>query len=84
MITKIRYNFLDFARHSGNIIYMKIKMKGFMLAILGIAGAVFVSTFDIIAGKPKNMIGPKSIIALIICVFLIAQGVILLFKKSKT
>ena len=62
---------------------MKIKTKGVILIIFGIAGAIFVSMFDIIAGKPENMIGPKSIIAIIICVLLIVQGIVSLLKKPK-
>ena len=63
---------------------MKIKTKGFILVILGIMGVIFVSTFDIIVGKPRNMIGPKSIIGILTCGFLIIIGVISLFKKPKT
>lgn len=62
---------------------MKIKTKGIILVILGIAGVIFISTFDIIVGKPKNIIGPKSIAAFIICAFLIIQGLISSFKKPK-
>jgi hypothetical protein len=62
---------------------MKIKTKGFILIVLGIAGAIFVSTFDIIAGKPKNMIGPKSIAALLFCALLIIKGAISFFKKPQ-
>jgi hypothetical protein len=62
---------------------MKIKTKGFILVIFGIMGVIFVSTFDIIVGKPRNMIGPKSIIGILMCVFLIIIGVISLFKKPK-
>lgn len=62
---------------------MKMKTKGVILVILGIAGVIFTSTFDIIAGKPKNMIGPKSIVGFIICAFLIIRGLISLFKKPK-
>jgi len=60
-----------------------MKTKGPVLIVLGVAGAIFVSTFDIIAGKAENYIGPKSIIALIVCALLIVQGVISLLKKPK-
>ena len=62
---------------------MNAKTKGVILVILGILGAIFVSTFDIIVGKARNYIGPKSIIALIICALFIIQGVIFLTKKPK-
>ena len=62
---------------------MKIKTKGFILVILGIMGVIFVLTFDIIVGKPRNMIGPKSIIGILTCGILIIIGVISLFKKPK-
>jgi len=62
---------------------MKIKTKGVILIVLGIAGAIFVSMFDIIAGKPKNIIGPRSIIAFLVCAFLITQGVISFLKKPR-
>jgi len=60
-----------------------MKTKGPLLIVLGVVGAIFVSTFDIIAGKAENYIGPKSIIALIVCALLIVQGVISLLKKPK-
>ena len=60
-----------------------MKTKGLVLIVLGAVGAIFVSTFDIIAGKAENYIGPKSIIALIICALLMIQGVISLLKKPK-
>lgn len=62
---------------------MKTKTKGALFIVLGIAGAVFVSIFDIIAGKPENMIGPKSIGALVICGLLIIRGAAFLLKKPK-
>ncbi len=61
----------------------KMKTKGLILIILGVVGAIFTSAFDIIMGKPKNYIGPKSIIALIVCGLLIIQGTIRLLKKPK-
>ena len=60
-----------------------MKTKGLILIIMGVLGAIFVSTFDIIMRKPRNYIGPKSIIALIICGLLIIQGIISLLKKPK-
>jgi len=51
--------------------------------MLGVVGIVFTSTFDIIAGKAENYIGPKSIIAIIICGLLIILGIIFLLKKPK-
>jgi hypothetical protein len=62
---------------------MNMKTKGLILIILGIVGIVFISTFDIIAGKAENYIGPKSQIALTICGLLIIQGIISLLKKPK-
>ena len=61
-----------------------MKTKGLILIILGVVGAIFTSTFDIIAGKAENYIGSKSIIALIICGLLIILGIISLLKKLKT
>ena len=60
-----------------------MKTKGLILIIMGVLGAIFVSTFDIIMRKPRNYIGPKSMIALTICVLLIIQGIISLLKKPK-
>jgi hypothetical protein len=55
---------------------MKVKTKGIALIVLGILGAIFVCTFDIIVGKPVNDIsGPKSIFALIVCGILIIAGI---------
>ncbi|MBU1911969.1 MAG: hypothetical protein KKB22_00340 [Candidatus Omnitrophica bacterium] len=62
---------------------MKVKTKGTVLIILGILGAIFIAMFDTIMGKARNYIGPKSIIALIICTLLIIQGIISLLKKPK-
>jgi len=60
-----------------------MKTKGSALIILGAIGVIFVLTFDIITGKTENYIGPKSIIAIIICALLIIQGVVFLLKKPK-
>lgn len=60
-----------------------MKTKGIALVVSGIAGSIFVSTFDIIVGKPRNYIGPKSIAALTICGILIILGIISLLKKPK-
>jgi hypothetical protein len=61
-----------------------MKAKGFVLIALGVLGAIFVCTFDILAGKPINDItGPKSITALIVCGILIISGLRLFLKKGK-
>ena len=60
-----------------------MKTKGLILIVLGVVGALFVSTFDIIVGKARNHIGPKSMIALTICGLLIIQGILSLLKKPK-
>jgi hypothetical protein len=60
-----------------------MKAKGIILIALGILGAIFVCTFDIIVGKPVNDIGgPKSIAALIFCGILIILGIRFIFKKK--
>ena len=62
-----------------------MKIKGSILIILGILGAIFVSTFDILMGKPVNNIsGPKSIYALIFCGILIITGIRFLLKSKKS
>ena len=61
-----------------------MKKKGIVLIVLGILGAIFVYTFDIIMGKPVNDIsGPKSISALIFCGILIIVGVRFILKGVK-
>jgi len=61
-----------------------MKIRGLALIILGTLGAVFVSTYDIIAGKPVNDVtGPKSILAFVICGIFIVLGTRFLFKKKK-
>ena len=61
-----------------------MKAKALVLIALGVLGAIFVCTFDIISGKPVNDItGPKSIAALVFCGILIIIGVRLLLKKGK-
>jgi len=61
-----------------------MKVKGILLIVLGILGAIFVCTFDIIVGKPVNDItGPKSISALIISGLFIVAGIRLLLKSPK-
>lgn len=62
---------------------MNIKAKGAVLIALGTLGAMFITMFDIIAGKARNNIGPKSIAALIFCALLIIQGIVSLLKKPK-
>jgi len=60
-----------------------MRRKGAILIVLGVAGAVFVCTYDIIAGKPVNDIsGPKSILGLVICGIFIIAGIHFL-KKSR-
>jgi uncharacterized membrane-anchored protein len=60
-----------------------MKAKGIILIALGILGAIFVCTFDIIVGKPVNDIsGPKSISALIFCGILIILGIRFLLKRK--
>jgi hypothetical protein len=61
-----------------------MKSKGIILIILGLLGAVFVCSFDILMGKPVNDIsGPKSISALIFCGLLIIVGINFLVKSAK-
>ena len=61
-----------------------MKSKGIILIIVGILGAVFVCSFDILMGKPVNDIsGPKSISALIFCGLLIIVGINFLVKSAK-
>ncbi len=63
---------------------MKVKTQGVIILLVGILGAVFVSIFDVLVGKPVNDItGPRSIIALIACVLLIIMGIRFLLKKPK-
>lgn len=62
---------------------MSIKIKSAALIVLGIMGAIFIFMFDTIMGKPRNYIGYKSIIAIILCVFLIIRGIVALLKKPK-
>lgn len=61
-----------------------MKTKGVVLIVLGILGAIFVCTFDIIMKKPVNDIsGPKSISALVFCALLAMTGVTLILKNVK-
>ena len=63
---------------------MKVKIQGAILLLLGIVGAIFVFTYDILAGKPVNDIsGPKSIAVLIICAVFIVMGVRFLLKRPQ-
>ena len=63
-------------------IKLKNKTKGLMLILMGIAGAIFVCTFDILVGKPVNDIsGPKSISALILSAIFIISGAVIILKK---
>jgi len=62
---------------------MKSK-KSIILIILGIIGALLVSTYDIIMQKPVNDItGPKSIAGFIISGIFIISGVMLIIKKQQ-
>jgi len=62
----------------------EMKAKGIILIVLGVLGAIFVCTFDIIVGKAVNDItGPKSISALVICGIFIITGIRFLLKSSK-
>jgi len=59
-----------------------MKKKGTILILIGIIGALFEGTFDIIAGKPVNDIsGPKSIAGFLVCAILIVLGAKMLVKK---
>jgi len=61
-----------------------MKIKGIALIILGILGAIFICTFDIIVGKPVNDIsGPISISALVFCGLLVLAGVTFVLKSVK-
>ena len=61
-----------------------MKKKGILLIVFGILGVIFVSTFDIIMGKPVNDVsGPKSISALIFCGILIIMGIRFILKGAK-
>ena len=60
-----------------------MKVRALVLLAVGILGAIFVCTFDVLVGKPVNDItGPKSILALIVCAILALSGVRLLLKKK--
>ncbi len=61
-----------------------MKVKAILLILLGVLGAVFVCTLDIIMGKPVNDIsGPKSISVIVICALLIIAGIYFLLGKKK-
>ncbi len=54
-----------------------MRRRGILLISIGILGAIFVSAFDLIVGKPINDItGPKSISAFIVCGLFIIKGFI--------
>lgn len=58
-----------------------MKKKGVLLILVGIAGIIFVSTFDIIMGKPVNDVtGPKSIAGFIASIIFIISGIKILLK----
>lgn len=61
-----------------------MKKKGIILIVLGFLGVMFISTYDLIVGKPVNDIsGPKSISALVFCGILIIIGIRFLLKNSR-
>lgn len=61
-----------------------MKRKAITLITLGIVGAIFVCTYDIIVGKPVcDISGPKSISALVICGLFIIVGIRFLLKSLK-
>jgi len=60
-----------------------MKKRARFLILLGLLGAIFVVTIDMIMGKPVNdFSGPKSTSALVACGLLIFAGSILLLKKN--
>lgn len=62
---------------------MNTKRMGILLILIGILGAIFVCTFDIMMGKPVNDItGPKSISGLILSGIFIILGIKLLARKK--
>jgi hypothetical protein len=60
-----------------------MKAKGCMLILIGLFGGVFVYFFDMIMGKPLNIIGPKSLAALVLCAFLSIAGFHSLLRNYK-
>ena len=61
-----------------------MKRKAVTLVTLGILGAIFVCTYDIIVGKSVcDISGPKSISALVICGLFIIVGIRFLLKSLK-
>jgi len=61
-----------------------MKTKAIALAVLGIAGIIFVLLFDVIMGKSVNDVsGPKSISALIVSGLLVVLGFYFMFKGPK-
>jgi putative Ca2+/H+ antiporter (TMEM165/GDT1 family) len=61
-----------------------MKAKGMGLIIIGVLGAIFICTFDIMVGKSVNDItGPKSILGLVVSIIFIIVGIHFLFKKAK-
>lgn len=58
-----------------------MKKKGILLITIGIIGIIFVSTFDIIMGKPVNDVtGPKSIAGFFASIIFIISGIKTLWK----
>ena len=61
-----------------------MKKRGQFLVLLGLLGAIFVVTVDMVMGKPVNdFSGPKSTPALKICGISIIAGIVLYFKDGK-
>ncbi len=55
-----------------------MRLKGIVLIVIAFFGVIFISTFDIVMGKPVNDIsGPKSIISLMICLLFLIKGIVL-------
>jgi hypothetical protein len=61
-----------------------MRVKGIILIVLGVLGAIFVCTYDILMRKPVNDIsGLKSISGLIISGLFIIAGIRFLLKSAK-
>ena len=58
-----------------------MKRKGLASIILGIAGAALILLYKSTAQPPHNLIGPKTITALIICAVLVIIGIVLSLKR---
>jgi len=59
-----------------------MKIRGLLLLVVGVLGAMYVWTYDIAAGKPVNDItGPKSIAVLMVCAVIFILGICSLLGK---